>query len=118
MTDKLEIVARVVHEAIRAYQTALGESPAAAWDKAREWERTSTITGVRFRMENPNTPPSHQHNQWMSEKLANGWTYGPVKDPSLKTHPSLVPYAQLPETERRKDQLFAVIVRVLVDPMG
>jgi hypothetical protein len=30
-----------------------------------------------------------------------------------KTHPMLVPYSQLPETERRKDALVAAVIRSL-----
>jgi RyR domain len=116
--NRILIVARTVHEAIRAYQVCLGEPPSAAWDDAQEWERSATFAGVKFRMENPAAPASAQHEQWMQEKIASGWTLGPVKDPVKKTHPSLVPYRKLSETERRKDMLFAAVVRALTDPIS
>ena len=114
MTD-LSVIARVVHEAIRAFQQGLGEPAAEPWDKAEAWQRESTLAGVRFRIENPDAPPSAQHDQWAEEKRAAGWIYGTVKDAGGKTHPSLVPFDALPESERRKDALFAAIVRALSD---
>jgi len=44
-----------------------------------------------------------EHVRWMQEKLANGWTYAPVRDNGLKHHNMLVPYEQLPEADRQKD---------------
>ncbi|MCL2105825.1 MAG: RyR domain-containing protein [Oscillospiraceae bacterium] len=44
-----------------------------------------------------------EHIRWMQEKLANGWTYAPVRDNGLKHHPCLVPYDDLPVEEQQKD---------------
>ena len=44
-----------------------------------------------------------EHIRWMQEKLANGWTYAPVRDNGLKRHPCLVPYDDLPVEEQQKD---------------
>ena len=118
MSDKVEIIARLVHEAVRAYQIVLSESPSAAWDQARDWERSPTMAGVRCRIDNPNAPASRQHDQWMTERVGAGWKLGSVKDATLKIHPCLIPHAMLSETERRKDQLFAVVVRALIDPIA
>lgn len=119
MNDKRtsEQIAQVVHEAIRAYQAALGQASAAPWDEAQEWERSATFAAIEFRTRNPNALPSDQHKQWVQQKLAAGWTYGPIKDAAKKVHPSLVPYDQLLETERRKDMLVAAVVRALTDPV-
>lgn len=45
-----------------------------------------------------------EHNGWMAHRAANGWTYGPVRDDAAKKHPSMVPYAELPESEKEKDR--------------
>ena len=44
-----------------------------------------------------------EHIRWMQEKLANGWTYAPVRDNELKQHPCLVSYEELPVDEQQKD---------------
>src|SRR5437870_1347323 len=38
------------------------------------------------------------------QRLADGWTYGPRRDDSAKKHPCLVPYEELPESEKEYDR--------------
>ena len=46
-----------------------------------------------------------EHERWMNDLLRDGWTYAPgAKDPVRKTHPLLVPWADLAEAEREKDR--------------
>lgn len=118
MTDTNEIarIARVVHEAIRAYQVAHGETPTEGWDEAEPWQRQVTIAGVRFRAAHPTATAQELHEAWASELRSLGWTLGPYKDARAKTHPSLVPFSELPVRERRKDDLFAAIVGALIEP--
>ncbi len=42
-----------------------------------------------------------EHDRWVAERLADGWTFAPVKDADAKTSPYLVPYDEL--TEEIKD---------------
>jgi hypothetical protein len=107
-----EQIAPVVHEAIRAYQKVLGQKPSPAWEDAT-WEKESTLEGVKFALADPT--PGQQHNQWMEERLAAGWTWGPQKDSDAKTNPTLVPFEQLPESEQAKDTLLIAITRALKD---
>ncbi len=110
-------IARVVHEAMRAFAKAEGGAGLPPWSRAPKWMKTSTEEGVRFRLANPDAPPSAQHDSWAEEKLAAGWRRGKVKDPTRKTHPLLVPYDKLPLWEKRKDALFAAVVRSLSEPL-
>jgi hypothetical protein len=41
-----------------------------------------------------------------------GWVYGPERDPVAKTHPDLVEYAELPQLERDKDEIFAALCEI------
>jgi hypothetical protein len=45
-----------------------------------------------------------EHNRWYAERRLNGWQYGPKRDDNRKIHPCLIPYEQLPETEKQKDR--------------
>lgn len=47
------------------------------------------------------------HDHWALQRLRDGWRYGPRRDDTAKTHPCLVPYAQLPESEKAYDRLTA-----------
>ena len=46
----------------------------------------------------------HAHDVWASQRLADGWTLGPKRDDAGKQHPCLVPYAELPESEKQYDR--------------
>jgi hypothetical protein len=50
----------------------------------------------------------------MNERIAQGWTYGPVKDNAAKTNPTLVPFDQLPEVEIAKDRVFIALTQALL----
>jgi len=105
----IEHIARLCHEVNRAYCQSIGDDSQPAWEAAPNWQRESAINGVRFHLENDVTP-EQSHENWMREKAAAGWTYGPVKDPEKKQHPCMVPYAELPPEQRTKDYLFKAIV--------
>lgn len=49
--------------------------------------------------------PQDNHDNWMKFRLEEGWVHGPVKDIVAMTHPDLVPYDELPEVERAKDDM-------------
>ena len=44
------------------------------------------------------------HEVWAATRLAQGWTCGQQRSDTLKTHPCLVPYDQLPEDEKVFDR--------------
>ena len=48
------------------------------------------------------------HDLWAVKRRAEGWTYGPQKDGDTKQTPLLVPYAELPETEKQYDRDLAM----------
>lgn len=110
---KVEDVAAIAHEANRAYCIQLGDTSQPIWHCAPAWQRKSAIEGVRFHLANPDATPEQSHENWMAEKIRDGWEWGPRKDPAARTHPCLVPYDQLPEVQRAKDHLFAAVVRAL-----
>jgi hypothetical protein len=109
----VECVARICHEANRAYCVILGDSTQPPWEWAPQWQRDSACAGVRFRFEHPFDPASASHEQWLAHKQAEGWIYGSKKDPEAKTHPCMVPFDELPEEQRVKDELFAAICRTV-----
>jgi hypothetical protein len=109
-----EAIARVAHEVNRAYCAALGDLSQPAWEDAPDWQKSSAINGVAFHRANPDAGPDHSHNEWLKEKAATGWKFGPVKDPEKKEHPCFVPYDELPAEQKAKDFLFRAVVHALV----
>jgi ryanodine receptor 2 len=44
------------------------------------------------------------HEVWAESRILQGWTYGPERNDVLKHHPCLIPYEELPETEKAYDR--------------
>lgn len=107
----IDDIARVIHEANSALQAINGEPVNPRWDEAPDWQRWSCVEGVRDALEGL-TPEEH-HEAWVQTMRTEGWRHGPVKDAAQKTHPWLVPYAELPPQQRAKTELFLAIVATL-----
>lgn len=58
------------------------------------------------------------HEVWAAGRLADGWTYGEVRDDTKKTTPCLVPYAELSETEKAYDRNTALGTIKLIIALG
>lgn len=106
----VEQIAAFCHEANRVYCAATGDTSQPAWVDAPQWQKDSAIAGVGWVIENPHAPESAVHESWLAAKIADGWTYGEVKDPIAKTHPCMKPYGELPRNQTDKDRLFKAIV--------
>lgn len=50
----------------------------------------------------------HAHDLWAQRRVSEGWTYGQTRNDAAKTHPSLVPYADLSEQEKEYDRSTAM----------
>lgn len=107
-------IAKICHEANRAYCSAIGDNSQLPWEDAPDWQKESAKKGVEFCLNNPDAPPSANHDSWMKQKEADGWKYGEVKDADKKEHPCFVPFAKLPVEQRVKDVLFKEIVSSFV----
>lgn len=107
-------IAKVAHEVNRAYCKAIGDNSQPSWEDAPEWQKTSAVNGVDYHLSHETTPEM-SHENWYKEKEADGWKYGPVKDPEKKEHPCMVSYQELPLEQRTKDYLFKAVVDSLSD---
>lgn len=58
------------------------------------------------------------HDVWAVNKIKEGWTYGETKDLVNKTTPQLVPYSELPESEKEYDRNTAMETLRLIVKLG
>ena len=58
------------------------------------------------------------HEHWAKQRIADGWTLGAERNDSRKQHPCLVPYDQLPESEKQYDRLTAVGTLNAIQALG
>lgn len=105
-------IARVCHEANRALQAIQNDpAPSPDWEGAPAWQKQSAVEGVLKAQ--AGATPEQLHQSWCDFKEKDGWVYGAAKDADAKTHPCLVPYAELPEEQKAKDRVFSAIVTAM-----
>lgn len=108
-----EDIARVCHEVNRAYCAAYGDISHSPWETAPAWQRASALAGVNLLLVHPGRTPAQLHEAWLELKRAQGWRYGDAKDVYAKTHPCMVPFAELPAVQQAKDYIFVAVVNTL-----
>lgn len=114
-----EDIARVVHAANRELQIVQGDPvPSPPWDDAPDYQVRQAIAGVQEVIRNPVLTAEESHELWLDRMRADGWTYGEVKDPVQKTHPTFLHWDELPAEQQLKDRLFIAIVRALTPRQG
>lgn len=58
------------------------------------------------------------HEIWAENRQSQGWTYGPERNDALKQTPDMVPYSQLPESEKLYDREMAMKTIKLLKKLG
>lgn len=58
------------------------------------------------------------HDIWAVGRLNDGWTYGPERNDTLKHHPCLVDYSDLPESEKEYDRNTAMETLKMILKLG
>ena len=58
------------------------------------------------------------HEVWSETRIQQGWTYGKQRNDELKTHPCLVPYEELPESEKEYDRNTSIGTLKLIMKLG
>jgi hypothetical protein len=59
-----------------------------------------------------------EHERWMKQKIAAGWTYAPKTDKRKKLHKGIVPYKQLSEEEKDKDRVLVQAIPKILNQAG
>lgn len=108
---RIENTAILCHEVNRAYCTLTGDTSQVPWNEAPQWQRDSALAGVTKVETGDVAEPGDSHASWLEHKTADGWTFGDVKDPEKKTHPSMVPFDKLSRSEQLKDHLFVAAAK-------
>lgn len=58
------------------------------------------------------------HDVWAVGRLAQGWTYGPMRDDSKLQTPCLVPYDKLKENEKEFDRNTSIETLKVITKLG
>lgn len=58
------------------------------------------------------------HEVWAAQRIVEGWRYGPCRDEERREHPGLVPYEDLPDSEKDYDRSTALETLRLILSLG
>ena len=118
-TDALILaIAIACHNANKKHCESVGDNSQESWSATPENIRASAIDGVSKWWIGDILTPEQSHESWMAFKKADGWVYGETKDLLMKKHPCMVPYGDLPEEQRVKDDIFMSTVHTCMDAFG
>jgi ryanodine receptor 2 len=79
---------------------------------------TSGVTLTREILELTELLARNAHDHWARQRVAEGWKYGPRRDDARKEHPCLVPYEELPESEKDYDRKAAMETLKAIQALG
>jgi len=75
--------------------------------------RTSPVKPITFNVDEINIMAIIEHKRWMEEKTEKGWTCG-ERDDLQKTHPCLVRWDELSDSDKEKDRKTVQIIPVFL----
>lgn len=107
--EMIDACAKATHEVNKAYCEANGDLSQVPWEEAPEWQKESARAGARMHLTG-NYGPEASHEAWVRQKLEEGWSYGPTKDPEKKEHPCIVSFQELPTEQQAKDHIFKAVI--------
>ena len=58
------------------------------------------------------------HDVWAVGRINEGWSYGEARNDEKKLHPCLIPYEELPESEKEYDRSTATEALKLIVKLG
>ncbi|GAB7221350.1 hypothetical protein VoSk93_05610 [Vibrio owensii] len=108
-------IASIAHEVNAALFAAFGDDSFKPWNLTHKGQRNNCVNSVLFHLEHPFATPEEGHEHWLSKQLAQGWSYGEVRDEEAKIDPCCLPYLELTPEQRAKDYVFKQIVHSLIN---
>ena len=109
--DVFEQIAHVCNEANRAFSEENGDFSNPRWEDVEDWRRSFETDGAKLILGGGS--PEDLHDLWRGRKQNLGWQHAATRDPVAKTTPTMVPYAQLTDIQKKKNLLFAAVAQVV-----
>ena len=114
MTDLNERRAEFVYEGARLAAVAAGAPIVPEpWGERDDAFRNQFVEVIERQCgDNRSGSPEELHGSWVQAYIDMGWKYGPERDVAEKTHPDMVPYAQVGQLEQDKDSVFVALCEI------
>jgi hypothetical protein len=114
MADQVIIDDQFIAEGIHVFnaylQRRFGEAAAPDWAECGDAMQARGLQLVRG-YRTGSVTPRQAHERWCTAMKADGWVWGPRKDPGAAppTHPNLMDWPELPRLQRLKDEMSYMI---------
>jgi hypothetical protein len=106
-------IAKAVHTVNGLLQEFHGEA-----HRQPDWEHAPDSMRCRvhslIRLYRAGGTPREAHTRWVESMAADGWRHGLSYDEGEHLHPNMVPYGELPQLQRAKDQVSHGLVVLLI----
>ncbi len=111
-------IARVCHEAVRAYHAAVDPRPFEAWDDLQRPFQRATETVVRHYLANPTHTFRARHEERCRLMVDEFWRAFTSGDVPGNVSPDMVPYYSLPANLRVTHRLYESTIDALRPLLG
>lgn len=113
MADIWEIMERMQGNIAAEIRVMLGEAqyPESLFTEEQRQRRIAALKQCALEA----TDDVTRHDAWMQMHRDGGWVYGETFDPEKKTHPNMLPWAQLPPSTRSKARIFSIVAKTALE---
>ncbi len=108
----VEKLAEVLHGATSAIERPDGSKPV-PWDKLAGSDKDLAVLAIAELLRAHPLPATAEeyHDLWRELKEEEGWEYGETYSEEAMTHPSLVPYDKLSDSDKVKDKIWVALIQ-------
>lgn len=113
MKPPIQILAKIAeqaHAVNNVWTKEVGNETRPEWNTLSQEDKEHYIHAVSNAIDSKLYSPAEAHKQWSTWMLAQGWEHGEYNRDEKK-HPNLIPFEQLPESEKVKDILFIAVCK-------
>ena len=111
----VEQIARITYNACKDFQKECKETNfnQVDWKDTTDELRQNCIDSVKFVIDNTDKSNLEKllHENWCKIKKQQGWKYGKKRNVEKKTHPFIVSYEKLPQTQILEYRMFISMVK-------
>lgn len=107
----VNLCCRAAYEASRAWCHSIGDDSHKPFDDLSTAEKAPIRESVIGILQG--NIPEQIHEDWRRRKIADGWSYGSEKDEERRSHPALLPYAELPLEQRVKNDIWRGVTQLM-----
>lgn len=119
MSDELKILSAqdisiIAYDAMRSYAALARNEEKPDWDNvSAEKQEVLEICAKRI-LEHPSSySPERAHEDWMTQMLVRGWSWGERANEEKKQHPAMLPFRELKPVEQIHGHIFVAVCRNL-----